>query len=176
MIRSAHEWFDFSDLDHVRFKSRDKLIPMEIALFLDLALPGFDPDKKLNVDTILDAGGIFESVPMLMIQHDGSSAQVIGHEGRHRARGLFDRGYTHIPVLLHTTVGACEQTIRWSEQTPTRFDYCEEWPEWLYREDGKGIPVVFPVMREDAAVSFLDMLQTLSLNSLRREENCRIKL
>lgn len=154
----VEDYFDIDGLIQVRFKSREKLVSMRIEDFLAMAEHGYDPDKASGVDSIMASGEKFRDVPFLLVEHNGEVANVVGHEGRHRARGLLAAGYTHMPVVLLTSPGETGQSIRWSEQhDPSRFDYTAIWPSLLEAEygahpgpDGLPVQIPFPVSREDA--------------------------
>jgi len=160
---SVEDYFDIDGLVEVRFKSREKLISMRIEDFLALAEHGYDPDKARGVEAVMAAGEKFHDVPCLRVEHNGDVANVVGHEGRHRARGLLAAGYTHMPVVLLTSPGEAGQSIRWSEQhDPSRFDYTTIWPSTLEAEygalpgpDGSNFQIPFPVAREDAGTAYV---------------------
>lgn len=153
--KHADEMFDPDSIEqhkHVGFKSRSKLVRMNIDHYLSLAKEGKDEDKAKDIKKSLDSGEKIKHVPELWINGDSSGKsdehQVVGHEGRHRARELQRRGYTHMPVVL--THGH----IRWDQQSdPKKFDYQEKWPTKLKNEDG-NTTVPFPVKREDAEKSY----------------------
>ena len=131
------------------YKGKNKLVLMSIADFLQLAEKDTPREDKVErVRSMLETGAKFSEPPYLNIDIDkGGNAKVIGHEGRHRARALAERGYTHIPVQLRTN-------IRWSEQSdPNKFDYVANWPTRLNAEKSAANPtfsIPFPVPREAA--------------------------
>lgn len=127
------------------YKSREKLVDMPIADFLALAQEGRDTNKLNNARRLLESGSQFNSLPFLMVDANG---RVDGHEGRHRAQALAERGYTSMPVILRMA------NLRWSEQSnPDSFDYREDWPKTIQAQVGATNPefrLPFPVPREAA--------------------------
>ncbi len=143
---------ELSRLNTMVYKSRGVVVQMPIETFLKMAKPGEDPVKKARVEEMLSKGERFKNIPALEIDKvDGgvrakrNEWMVVDHEGRHRARALLARGYTHMPVEIRTHGRG---TIRWTEQTDsTKFDYRKDWPTALLGEDRKtAIP--FPLTRE----------------------------
>lgn len=134
-------------LEPPRYKSRDKVIKMSPAAFLDMAMPLFKPveSKMQNLRELVAKGVQIRDLPTLIVDRDG---YVKGHEGRHRAMLLESLGFKEIPVVLSSA------NIRWSEQgdPSNRFDYIEKWPLWLVSED-ESRSIRFPVKRSDAAKS-----------------------
>lgn len=132
------------------FKSRYILVSMSPDRFLELAKPGMDMDKFDDVTGILDSGEKFNSVPFLTLGWvENGSVKVTGHEGRHRARAIRARGGRSIPVLIRSS------DIRWTEQIPGKFDYIDEWPQWIVSETGSRFP--FPVEREESIQENTDL-------------------
>jgi hypothetical protein len=122
------------------YKSREALTLMDIDEFLNLAQKGYAPDKF----DALKGVEKFDEVPFLSIDYrDGADgvAHVTGHEGRHRAMTLRDRGETQIPVRMRGN-------IRWDQQETPNFDYVEDWPSLLASEN-EGITSPFPFKRGD---------------------------
>lgn len=157
-LTSAAREFDQDEIkkdSSVKFKSRTKLIEMNIDDFLALATYGVDKNKEAGVEKALNSGNKLSDLPSLVAyQKDGKGDLVVdgnndpsikssnNHEGRHRARALKKRGYTTMPVLLTTN-------IRWSEQQdPDKFDYIEDWPKNIVGYDGNTVK--FNVTRNDA--------------------------
>jgi len=115
------------------WKSRTKLVEMPIDDFLALAakIPS-DPvhtaiskSKMDNIRKAIEAKKPLADIPFLHFNTamDKTTAQISGHEGRHRAMVLKELGYETMPVKL-------EGPIRWSEQVnPKLFDYAKTWPE-----------------------------------------------
>jgi hypothetical protein len=130
-------------------KSRSTLVYMTPADFLRVAEHGFDQQKQSNVDGLLKQGVKFRSLPTLSFFHDGQGvAQVVGHEGRHRARALQRLGVKQMPVILRSLASAEGKAIRWGSQH-NPIDRVAVWPTVLKGEDGGGsIPmprsVIFP--------------------------------
>jgi hypothetical protein len=149
--KSAANMFEQSAFDRFsRFpKAREKIIDMPIKQFLDLAHKDrANSIKKDTVEGVLGSGNKLSSIPILQVSAaKNGESQVWGHEGRHRARALLERGYNTMPVLLESS------NIRWSEQgNPSNFDYIKNWPKTLISEDGEKFP--FPVSRDEAPVQY----------------------
>ncbi len=129
------------------YKSREKLVEMPIADFLDLADEGVSEQKAAGVKAVLEEGKTWDSLPFLQYELRNGQAVVVGHEGRHRARELQRRGFTTMPVILRGD-------IRWSEQSdPTVFDYQRVWPTELRSQTGERV-FPFPVSREQAGQGY----------------------
>jgi hypothetical protein len=149
LASSGHRYFDsklINDAKTVDYKSRFKVIEMAIDDFLKLALPlsrGANERKMEDIETLLISRKKFSSLPQLFFELKGTSAKVVGHEGRHRALALKGLGCKTMPVELRGP-------IRWSEQDDTgRFDYVETWPTKFISENGSFV-INFPVAREQA--------------------------
>lgn len=130
------------------YKSRSKLIYMSPEQFLSLAerLEAPTPSKKKTVSDVLDKGDKLSSIPHLSFDRNesGETAQVTGHEGRHRAMQLQSRGVRAMPVMLHSIGGKFDGGIRWDQQAAAGFDRIRNnWPEVLKGETSGEIP--FPV-------------------------------
>jgi len=125
------------------YKSREALTLMDIDEFLNLAEKGYAPDK---FDALRDVEK-FDEVPFLSIGYrDGSDgvAHVTGHEGRHRAMTLRERGETQIPVRIRGD-------IRWDQQSTPNFDYIEDWPTLLASQND-GVTTPFPFKRGESGL------------------------
>lgn len=136
----------YSGLREPKYKSREKLIDMDIDDFLLMALPtSGDNYKQQTVDDLVARGIQFEDLPYLITKTGwNGESQVVGHEGRHRAMKLKSLGYTTIPVVIR------DSRIRWTEQiNGNKFDYIEQWPTVLISEDGSA-SIPFPISREQA--------------------------
>ena len=150
--RSAAEMFEPERLEQAKtpgYKSRDKLIEMPITDFLKLSekLDGAVEHKREKLAKSLESGEKLREFPQLWFTEKDGQQTVTGHEGRHRAMALLERGYTHMPVLMRSG------EIRWSEQAePNKFDYQEEWPETLKGQEGDVVP--FPIRREEAETPY----------------------
>lgn len=121
-----------------RFKSKDRVVMMSIRNFLNLAEEGFDPIKAKRVDEIFERKELLQELPSLNVRNDGDVLQVVGHEGRHRARKLLELGYSTMPVELQVGVGTSGRAIRWSEvNDPSSFDYLDQWPTQIRSEGGR---------------------------------------
>jgi hypothetical protein len=121
-------------------KSREAITTMNIDEFLNLANPGFSPEKMdglIGVDK-------FDEIPFLSMRNDNNGgAWITGHEGRHRARMLKAWGETEMPVRMRGNV-------RWDQQdSPDNFDYVEEWPSTLVSENG-SVTTPFPFAQGDS--------------------------
>jgi hypothetical protein len=153
-LRDATGSFDPAEIEKASqqgYKSKNKLVNMDIAEFLKLAKFGFDKEKEILAQKREQEGLKFTSIPYLYMQKDGNNLRVTGHEGRHRARALQAAGYTTMPVEWRTD-------IRWSEQTdPEKFDYSEFWPERIVAEEGalrEYASIPMPFTREEGAQDY----------------------
>lgn len=125
--------------------NRERLVWMPPDQFLKLALPlekpltPFSESKLQKLRELLERGIGFNEIPYLSFRHDSRGvAQVLGHEGRHRAITLRDRGVDLMPVMLESrntkrgVKGLKEvgPVIRWGAQrTPDSIDRIEGvWP------------------------------------------------
>ena len=123
--------------------------------FLLLAEDGECQDKAKAVEELLIHGVPFNSVPFLYFRHDGEGvAEVVGHEGRHRARALRKLGVTEMPVRLISREDGKGAGIRWGLQdTPGRNQITGKWPVVLLSESEdknslvSSIPFPVPDMR-----------------------------
>jgi hypothetical protein len=151
----------FEDVDKKRqvdYKSTKRLVSMPIDQFLTLAERIETPqeDKQERVSKKIEAGEQFSEAPYLNFatwsaREPNGQAQVVGHEGRHRAMQLKKMGYTHMPVELRGD-------IRWSEQgDPTNADYDKEYPSQIIGQNGDVMP--FPVPREMSTSPYVDAQQ-----------------
>lgn len=142
----ASAMFDERAIDSARrqtgARSRHTIVSMPIDHFLGMAEPGIDESKQRDVEDLAARGSKFDSIPNMRIDDSGDVAQVVGHDGRHRARALKKRGFTHMPVLITSP------STRWSEQhSPTRDDYKKEWPSRLVSQDGSS-SMPYPLGRD----------------------------
>lgn len=103
--------------------SRTAIVAMAPHDFLCLAAPGHSEYSAKAVRSALETTGAFWDVPYLVLEENGDIAQVISHEGRHRARALAALGVREMPVRIHA------RWLRWQE-TP------EDAPRWLIPEKG----------------------------------------
>jgi hypothetical protein len=150
--RDRFEAAEIERLDKPGFKSRERLVEINIDDFLNLSDQvtegAYTGGKLKDTRSYLKDGGKFNSLPFFQYDIDDNNvAHVVGHEGRHRALALKELGYTTMPVILRGP-------IRWSEQTnPDRFDYVEEFPTRLRAQSKATNPnftIPFPVTRETA--------------------------
>jgi len=153
-LRDATDRFDPAEIEKASeqgYKSKNKLVNMDIADFLKLAKFGFNKEKEILAQKREQEGLKFTSIPYLYMSKDGNNLRVTGHEGRHRARALQAAGYTTMPVEWRTE-------IRWSEQTdPEKFDYSESWPERIVAEEGalrEYASIPMPFTREEGAQDY----------------------
>lgn len=116
------------ELNDCDLMSRSTIVLMSPADFLALAKPGYDESKQLAVNQLVREGTPFADVPKLFAQdnRDGT-AQVDGHEGRHRARALQAQGVRQMPVVLRS------YTVRWGQTNRLP----EPFPAVLISEDGR---------------------------------------
>ena len=155
LATSAKDRFEAAEierLDEPGFKSREKLVEINIDDFLNLSDQvtegAYTGGKLKDTRSYLKDGGKFNSLPFFQYDIDDDNvAHVVGHEGRHRALALKELGYTTMPVVLRGP-------IRWSEQAdPNKFDYVEEFPTRLKAQEKAKSPnftIPFPVTRETA--------------------------
>jgi len=171
--KSATEMFDPKEVDAnsiTKYKSREKLVNMNIDDFLKLAEYTNSEDsnssqKMINARKRVADGTKFNSLPYLLVSGNSGTLQATGHEGRHRAKVLKEAGYETMPVVL-------KSDIRWSEQNnPENFDYKKNFPERIKAEKGaidENFSIPFPFTREEAGNNYV---QPESRKSLRRVES-----
>lgn len=149
-IHPADQYFSEKALESARRDngfSRDRLVYMRVEDFLALARNGFDAAKERTVSLLLRDNIPLESIPYLKVDNDtkkgeevGTSQsaknwQVVGHEGRHRARALRALGVKEVPVVI------CHSTMRW-EKSKNR-------PKYIWAEKPKTDALLFKdVVRE----------------------------
>jgi len=159
-LRSAAGMFDQDELKkhaETRYKSREKVVEMDIDDFLNLAeytnsVTDSNSSRKMKDARERVANGTkFTTLPYLSIDGYSGTLKTTGHEGRHRAKALQEVGYKTMPVLLHSD-------IRWSEQNdPEKFDYQEDWPTRIEAQDEALYPnfsIPFPFTREEAGMDY----------------------
>lgn len=165
--KSSLPLFDHESLEQYSTTGpRDKLIEMGIDDFLRLASDfAVGPDKE-SLDRIrksLDQGEFLKEIPFLSVKPDpNGKAVVTGHEGRHRALVLKERGYTTMPVLLRSEGEIYSGAgIVWSRlNQPDHWDhYKGAWPEVLEGQDKRKNTIEFPVKKEQGALPFGNMLK-----------------
>lgn len=131
------------------YKARDRVVLMPVDTFLKNAASGFDPEKLTGVKAKFAEGSKLDAgdIPYLEVSEGKNGvAEVVGHEGRHRAQYLKSQGIDLIPVRIRS------HATRWSEQTsPERFDYREQWPDLLRNQD-RTASESFPIPREEAVL------------------------
>jgi hypothetical protein len=130
-------------------KSREILVDMPIDDFLAAAKQEKSPEKLAAVKDLLSKGIPFETVPSLQFANNGDgTAKVVGHDGRHRAMALKERGETTIPVRLTSDAGKGD-AIRWGQQNdPKSPDYVATLPQTLIAEDSNA-KVAMPAKAKD---------------------------
>jgi hypothetical protein len=165
-VRDATDMFDPAEVAksaETGFKSRYKLISMDINDFLGLAKLGKQDAKLADATKRVNEGVKFTSLPYLYMDREGNNLRVTGHEGRHRAMALKQAGYTTMPVEIRSD-------IRWSEQTdPDKFDYEPNWPERIFAQDGalrESFSIPMPFTREEGAQDYQAPAKKFSLRSV----------
>lgn len=135
-----------------------KRIDMPIQDFLNMAKRQSEPDmyKYNRVKNAVEQGIPLKDIPYLSFNSDNKGlAKISGHEGRHRALVLQEKGYTHMPVNIEGNNGKAR--LAWDRQNdPKDWYYAENWPKKLLDQD--NIPVhemPFPVTREDALKKYI---------------------
>ncbi len=142
---------EVAEAAETKYKSRERLVEMPIKDFLRAAeqiKEGSSPIKAETVAGVISRGEKFKDLPFLQIEDKGNStAEVFGHEGRHRAMALDQLGFKTMPVIIRAS------NIRWSEQSDSKlFDYRKVWPTKLLGQSGGT--VAFPVSREEAPKNY----------------------
>jgi hypothetical protein len=105
-LHGAFRYFDAACLNDGSLDNGALFISLvDPEIFLRLASPVSEriarERRSEAVEAVLDAGTPFSSIPeLLFTAYDDGTAAVFGHEGRHRAMALRDRGVREIPVLL----------------------------------------------------------------------------
>ena len=162
-LRDATEAFDPKEVEksaETGFKSRYKLISMDINDFLRLAKLGKQDAKLAEATDRVNKGVKFTSLPYLYMDREGNNLRVTGHEGRHRAMALKQAGYTTMPVEIRSD-------IRWSEQTdPDKFDYEPNWPERIFAQDGainEEFSIPMPFTRAEGVQDYQAPQERMSL-------------
>lgn len=101
--------------------SREKLVYLSPDEYLKLAQTlsrGPDASKQKRVSEVLSKGEKFRDVPFLSFDIlPDNTAQVVGHEGRHRALELKRLGVSKMPVRLISREGGGGGSIRWGQFT-----------------------------------------------------------
>lgn len=122
--------------------AKTRLIGLTPDEFLKMAeeLPVPDADKLKNLEEVLSRGDKLSSLPRLSFARKGGIAEVVGHEGRHRALKLKELGVEEMPVYL-------QGDIRFNEQADLAASNLDRikgiWPEKLIGETSGEIQ--FPV-------------------------------
>lgn len=143
------------------WKGKTRGVVMPVQTFQDMAAPIYEYDTE-KLARIMDAIASKEKLseipylnlvtedmdPMLKMgidpQYLASTANVVGHEGRHRSKIFTDLGFQDIPVGL-------KADFRWGMQQEPNFDYMEVWPDLMRGQDEHASNIIsFPVSRADA--------------------------
>jgi hypothetical protein len=155
-LRDATNMFDPAEvekLSQTAYKSRYKLINMDIEQFLRLANFGKQESKMSEAQGRISKGEKFTSIPYLYVEREGGDLYVTGHEGRHRARALQAEGFETMPVEIRSGDG-----IRWSEQDdPEKFDYIKTWPKKIYAQKdalSSGYSIPMPFTRQESPENY----------------------
>lgn len=130
-------------------------VHMEPKAFLKLAAPLEKPRPGAleSIEEAIRIGKPLDDIPLLNIKHPASIkarygltdtprlAEVVGHEGRHRAMVFDDLDYKTMPVRLRVPDYGDTKGIRWGQQHqgPGEYEFVEEYPELLMRQPGKHI-------------------------------------
>jgi len=165
-LRSAREKFQPSAFEGIEgFKSRSKIVEMNIDEFLNLALPMTPGTGSPVAGEVLARGDQLSTIPRLSTTSNGTLSRVVGHEGRNRARALREQGFDTMPVEIR------DEHIRFSEQAdPENFDFVKDFPARLGSEGG-GFEALFPISRGDPAVKPLSpLLEQARKNRLEVEK------
>jgi len=141
-------WFDKAiseaTRDYYKWKGRSTLVNMSPSDFLKMAepIPQPDPDKMARVQEIIRKGGDF-TIPELGFYTNrlGNTAEVLNHEGRHRAYAMRNLGYKDYPVIITSHPGFDNPTaIRWGD-LPKDFVM----PKWMRgQEENEIFQIPFP--------------------------------
>lgn len=127
----------FSDEARGSVHQSEILCLMDPVAFLRLASPisaRIDSRKRTQgIRRTLDRNVGLRTLPCLELQIDGVEASVTGHDGRHRAMELADRGHSLIPVLLCFEDCEAEDFGHVNALHPQPHDDDEEYPG--YDED-----------------------------------------
>jgi hypothetical protein len=128
-----HTLFDkaieqFRNSGDAGWKSRSTLVSMKPSDFLKMAEPLSqpDPDKMARVLSHIREGKPFTLPELDFYRPSGVDvAEVMGHEGRHRAMAMRNLGWDDFPVRFNSQLG-----MRWGE-LPKDFVY----PKWLQGQE-----------------------------------------
>lgn len=110
-LKDATELFKPSKVKHALEETADpmakeRLVYMKLDDFLNSAKKIENPreEKIKSIKEALDNNIPLDDVPYLIIRTDSKNkrGQVVGHEGRHRAMVLKERGYDYMPVRIMT--------------------------------------------------------------------------
>lgn len=129
-------------------KSRRKIVYMPIDQFLEYSTPlRGDPvaSKMKSIGDSLDAGNKIRVLPELFVKvNKDGEAEIIDHDGRHRALALKERGAKTIPVVVESGIG---ERVLWDKDGGfDEISSIEKFPTTLKTE--RGEIVQFPLDRE----------------------------
>lgn len=157
-VHDGDKYFDPKQIASIGgYKSRDILIHMSPDDFLKMAEQTEGSDyKRATVAGVLASGKPFSDLPFLAFDHnDKGVAEVVSHEGRHRAMALKKLGVTSIPVVFQSRQSGNGQPIRWDQQGKKSYDRLQgEWPKVIngqpswddnYVKVPRGTQIKFPV-------------------------------
>jgi hypothetical protein len=140
IVIARHSYFNEQALQsalHQSPMSRECLIYLTPAQFLDLASPGFDSEKQKGVKELITKGISFSELPFIGVETLKDGNVIVGsngrdHEGRHRARALLGV-LKMIPVRLISREFGEAPAYRWGKT--------DKRPEFLL---GHKIKIRFP--------------------------------
>jgi len=132
---------------------RAMIVEMSPDTYIALAEPIKADDSKRHADLgkKVDSGEIrqFDTIPALLmrIMEDGKDAKVYGHDGRHRAILMKEKGFDRIPVALYW------ENTRW-DSLPEDKDGKKFCPHYLWCQNDKNVKrekdrIPFPVSEKD---------------------------
>lgn len=114
--------------------AKERLVYMKLDDFLNSATKIDKPreEKIKNIKEALDNNIPLDDIPYLIIRTDSKNkrGQVVGHEGRHRAMVLKERGYDYMPVRLMT-----RQQITKKEKVDMRNKELEGFPSKIRQQE-----------------------------------------
>jgi hypothetical protein len=114
------------------FKSRSKIVTMNIEDFLKLAEPLTASTRVGTAAKLLKEGTKWNSIPALQTRGE----KVFSHEGRNRAEALLAAGYKTVPVEIR------DWMLRWDSYKK------EELPQRLVAEGKQEFAIQHPVVKE----------------------------
>jgi hypothetical protein len=137
--------------------SRETIAVISPDDFINLAREGYSSEKMRNLPMPNLGDPKWSSMPFLQFTNENGVGQVIGHEGRHRARYMRQLGMDKMPIRLLSS-GGSGPAIRWGKASDQGFDYIDpsKIPSALINEDKTRIyrmpnSVVYPVQIRERA-------------------------